>query len=138
MQPKIRRFLKLSAGWGFIVLGVAGLILPFLQGILFLLIGLFLLSHELPWADRLLTRVKLRFPKWGKKIDEAEAFVMEIPHLLVHNPKALLKHFWILVLVLLTIVGAGYGAYRFWHEYRNGNLEKFFHQALDYVGALFS
>lgn len=134
MQPKYRRLLKLCAGWGFILLGIAGLILPFLQGILFLMIGLFLLSHELPWADRLLTKVKLRFPKWGKKIDEAEAFVMEIPHLLVHNPRALTKHFWILLLVLLSIVGAFYGAYRFWVEFQNGNIGRFYHQVIEYIG----
>ena len=33
-------------GWGFILLGIVGLFLPVLQGILFLLIGLLILSKE--------------------------------------------------------------------------------------------
>ena len=42
----VRRILILSAGWLFIALGVLGLFLPFLQGVLFLMIGFSLLSLE--------------------------------------------------------------------------------------------
>ena len=58
-------------GWIFILLGIAGLFLPILQGILFLLIGLIILSSEYVWAHKLLTRLKTRFPKLAAHADAA-------------------------------------------------------------------
>ena len=58
-------------GWAFILLGVVGLFLPILQGILFLLIGLIILSSEYVWAHKLLTRLKTRFPKLAVHADAA-------------------------------------------------------------------
>ena len=46
----MKRWLLIGLGWFFIVLGIAGLVLPFLQGILFLVVGLILLSRELEWV----------------------------------------------------------------------------------------
>ena len=60
-------------GWGFILLGIVGLVVPILQGILFLLVGLFVLSSVSPWAERLLHRLRGRFPKISKKFDEARS-----------------------------------------------------------------
>lgn len=53
----------IATGWFFIVLGVVGLFLPVLQGVLFLLIGLVILSAEYHWARRLLAKLRSRFPK---------------------------------------------------------------------------
>ncbi len=58
-------------GWTFIVLGIAGLFLPVLQGILFLLIGLIILSSEYVWAHKLLKRAVHRFPSLEKHLDSA-------------------------------------------------------------------
>ena len=74
------RFKSISiklAGWGFILLGILGLFLPILQGILFLLVGLFLLSEESPWAKRMLDKLKERFPNVSRKFDEAKAKAKE-------------------------------------------------------------
>ncbi len=71
MKPQIKRIVLLLFGWGFILLGIAGLFLPILQGVLFLLIGLFILSSEYIWAHRLLTRLRERFPAFGRKADQA-------------------------------------------------------------------
>ena len=60
------------AGWGFILLGIVGLVLPILQGILFILVGLFLLSSVSPRAARLLNRIKKRFPRISKQLDLAK------------------------------------------------------------------
>lgn len=46
MKRHVVRIGKLVAGGVFVALGVAGLFLPFLQGIVFLVIGLTLLSSE--------------------------------------------------------------------------------------------
>ena len=63
-------------GWAFIVLGVLGLFLPILQGILFLLIGLALLSTVSPrirlLRQRLRARARARYPAWTAKFEEAE------------------------------------------------------------------
>ena len=69
-----RRIAILTAGWFFIVLGVLGLFLPFLQGILFLLVGMLLLSRESVIARRLLDRLRERFPTLGRHMDGAEAW----------------------------------------------------------------
>lgn len=73
MNAHIKRALALSVGWGFIVLGIVGLFLPVLQGVLFLLIGLVILSSEYVWAHHLITRLRQRFPKLGGIADEAAA-----------------------------------------------------------------
>ena len=67
----LKRVLMLVVGWGFIVLGILGLFLPILQGILFLLIGLIILSTEYVWAHHLLGRVLARFPRLRGLADKA-------------------------------------------------------------------
>jgi uncharacterized protein len=71
MNRHAKRILILIVGWAFILLGIAGLFLPILQGILFILIGLVILSSEYVWAHHLLRRIKERFPKLGRVADEA-------------------------------------------------------------------
>ncbi len=66
------RYLMLGLGYGFIGLGVLGLFLPILQGVLFLAIGLIILSRQAPWAERLLARVKARHPRMGGMLARAE------------------------------------------------------------------
>ena len=63
MGRPLKRILVLMVGWSFILLGIAGLFLPILQGILFLLIGLFILSSEYIWAHHLLERLRARYPR---------------------------------------------------------------------------
>ncbi|MGC2856272.1 PGPGW domain-containing protein [Novispirillum sp. DQ9] len=74
----LRRALVLGAGWTFIVLGLAGLVLPFLQGILFLVIGAILLSSQSPAAARLVQRVLDRHPKAEEWHDRAERSLRRI------------------------------------------------------------
>ena len=50
------------AGWVFIVLGILGLFLPILQGILFLVIGLMLLSTRYEFAQNILHKAEQRYP----------------------------------------------------------------------------
>ena len=73
MHAQLKRVLVLIIGWAFIALGIVGLFLPVLQGILFLLIGLVILSTEYVWAHHLLTKLRQRFPKLGRVADEATA-----------------------------------------------------------------
>lgn len=68
----MKRVALLVVGWAFILLGIVGLFLPILQGILFLLIGLFILSSEYVWAHKLLHRIKERFPKIAAHFEHAK------------------------------------------------------------------
>jgi len=63
MTRGVKKAVALVVGWAFIVLGIIGLFLPFMQGILFLMIGLTVLSSEYVWAHHLLTKVRARFPR---------------------------------------------------------------------------
>jgi hypothetical protein len=71
----LKRILLLLAGWGSLLLGIAGLFLPIIQGWFFILVGLVLLSSEYVWAHHLLTRIFSRFPKLAKAVhNSAERF----------------------------------------------------------------
>ena len=54
------RILRQSAGYGLLVGGVAGCILPIMPGIPLLIGGLSLLSVDSPWAARLLQKLKAK------------------------------------------------------------------------------
>ena len=61
------RGVKITLGLILLPLGVVGLFLPFLQGVLFLLVAVALLSSEVPFVARLRDRVRDRYPgPWGK------------------------------------------------------------------------
>ncbi len=63
MATSLKRVLVLMVGWSFVLVGIAGLFLPILQGVLFMLIGLFILSSEYVWAHHLLERLRARYPR---------------------------------------------------------------------------
>jgi uncharacterized membrane protein YbaN (DUF454 family) len=67
------RIAMLTLGYAFLGLGVLGMFLPILQGFLFLAIGLVILSRHAPWAQRLVDRLKRKYPRLGAKLDAAEA-----------------------------------------------------------------
>lgn len=71
-RPAWKQWAILISGWVFIVLGILGLFLPFLQGILFLVIGLVLLAQVQHWPRRLLEKLKRRFPKLGGMVEKSE------------------------------------------------------------------
>ena len=52
------------------VVGMIGLLLPVLQGVLFLVIGLLILSSEYVWAHRLLGKLRQRFPAVSPGADQ--------------------------------------------------------------------
>jgi uncharacterized membrane protein YbaN (DUF454 family) len=72
VKTTFKRAGVLIAGWAFVLVGIAGLFLPVLQGVLFILIGLFILSSEYIWAHHLLERVRRRFPRVASQLDHAK------------------------------------------------------------------
>ena len=85
MNRTVKKALVLVTGWAFILLGIAGLFLPVLQGILFLLIGLIILSSEYAWAHHLLTKVKERFPKLAEVAHQAHTKADRWLHRISHR-----------------------------------------------------
>ena len=64
----MKRILIEIAGWFFVVLGVVGFFVRVLQGLLFLLIGLTLLSTQHDWARRWMIRLRDRFPRIDRQL----------------------------------------------------------------------
>jgi len=58
----------LILGWFLIVLGIFGLFLPLLQGILFILIGLAILSSRSETIRRFLRHLRERYPHHHERI----------------------------------------------------------------------
>ncbi len=64
----MKRILIEIAGWFFVVLGIVGLFVPVLQGVLFILIGLTILSTQHHWARRWIIRLRNRFPRIDRQL----------------------------------------------------------------------
>jgi len=68
-MESFKRIGLLIIGWLLIVLGIIGLFLPILQGILFILIGLAILSSRSETIKRLLKHLEERYPQHHEKIE---------------------------------------------------------------------
>ena len=78
MKSHMKRALVLAFGCTFLALGIVGLVLPFLQGILFIIIGILLLSvysktiqdglelhaHRFPKVHELVARIRARIAEF--------------------------------------------------------------------------
>ncbi len=58
----LKRTLRIALGCILLVLGLAGLVLPILQGWLFIGLAVIILSRDIPFFARLEDRVAARFP----------------------------------------------------------------------------
>lgn len=52
----MKKFLRNATGFGLVLLGIVGLILPIMPGWVFLVPGLMILAEEFPWLDKFLKR----------------------------------------------------------------------------------
>ena len=59
----------LILGWFLVGLGIVGLFLPFLQGVLFIMIGLAILSSRSTTVKRLLDLLEKRYPDQYQRIE---------------------------------------------------------------------
>jgi tellurite resistance protein TerC len=65
-KQRIKTLIVLAAGWLCVLLGVAGLVLPFVPGIVLLVAGLMILAQHYQWARRMLENARRKYPKlWG-------------------------------------------------------------------------
>jgi uncharacterized membrane protein YbaN (DUF454 family) len=77
MRRVIRRYVILTLGWIFILLGILGLFLPILQGILFLCIGVLLLSSESARMRLMIMKLGRRYPKFRTALTAAKGKARE-------------------------------------------------------------
>ena len=59
----------LIVGWLFIGLGILGLFLPLLQGILFIMIGLAILSSRSELVKRFLKHLETHYPRQHERVE---------------------------------------------------------------------
>jgi uncharacterized protein len=65
---EFKRIGILILGWVFIGFGIVGLFLPVLQGMLFLMIGLAILSSRSPWVKQFLKHLEKRYPHHHERL----------------------------------------------------------------------
>jgi uncharacterized membrane protein YbaN (DUF454 family) len=74
------RFLRISLGIILILLGIPGLVLPILQGWLFLALGALLLSIDIPWFERVVLWIENRVPPIKKPLERIRNFLKRTNH----------------------------------------------------------
>lgn len=78
MNKKLKRTLVFGAGVIFVILGLVGLVLPFLQGFLFLAIGAILLSMASPSIRTWVEHHTRKFPKVHAMVEKVEKRITDI------------------------------------------------------------
>ena len=69
--PK-QRLIILISGWSLLVLGAIGGLIPILQGWIFGVAGLLLLSREYEWAHDLLSWLQRKFPRFARVMERVK------------------------------------------------------------------
>ena len=70
-------------GWAFIIIGALGVFLPLLQGVLFMVIGLTILSTRYAFAQRMLARLEKKYPEIYARVDRLKQRFAESKPLLL-------------------------------------------------------
>jgi uncharacterized membrane protein YbaN (DUF454 family) len=78
MHKNIKRIAIVTVGTIFVLLGLAGLVLPFLQGLLFLVIGFILLSLSSPSVREWMEQHTRKRPKLHAIVERVEAWIVRI------------------------------------------------------------
>jgi uncharacterized protein len=73
LRIKIKRLIRISVGCLLLLLGLAGLVLPVLQGWLFLAMGVIVLSRDVALFKRMEHRITDRFPRAKRLVNRMRA-----------------------------------------------------------------
>jgi hypothetical protein len=65
--------LVLVAGWGCLIIGAIGGLIPIFQGWIFGVAGLLILSSEYEWAHNLVVWLRRRFPRFAATMERVHA-----------------------------------------------------------------
>lgn len=77
-KKQLKRMLVLSVATLFLVVGVAGLVLPVLQGWFFLALSLILFSMYSPGLRAWIERHTVKYPKIHAMVDKANAWTTKV------------------------------------------------------------
>jgi len=78
MKKNFKRIAIVALAFVFIILGIVGLVLPFLQGFLFLALGLLLLSFYSPSLRAWMDKHTVRYPKLHEAVLKVESWIVKI------------------------------------------------------------
>ena len=78
MPPQLKRALLFIAAILFLTLGVVGLALPFLQGFLFIAVGLILFSIASPTARTWIEHHTRKYPRFHAVVEKIEKRITDI------------------------------------------------------------
>ncbi|MBI4120631.1 MAG: PGPGW domain-containing protein [Parcubacteria group bacterium] len=78
MQKNLKRSAMTILGGAFIVVGLGGLVLPFVQGLLFIFLGVYLLSLEYHWLKSKLEHFEAKYPTLERYAKRFRAFFDKI------------------------------------------------------------
>ena len=78
IKKKLKRVLVIALGSFFILVGLAGLVLPILQGWFFLVLGGLLLSMYSPSLRAFIDRHTVRYPKIHAFVAKAQAWTERV------------------------------------------------------------
>jgi uncharacterized protein len=73
-RPSLKRKV---AGISLLFLGALGTVLPVLQGVLFIALGLFVLRHQYGWAHRSMEWLRRRWPRQVDGVEATEARLID-------------------------------------------------------------
>jgi uncharacterized protein YqgC (DUF456 family) len=71
----VKRLLRIFAGLVLIILGLVGLVVPILQGWLFLALGALILSPDIPIFARIVAWIEKRFPMVKDQVKRIRKFL---------------------------------------------------------------
>jgi len=77
MHKKVKKIIVLTIGIIFILFGLLGLALPFLQGIIFLAIGLILVSFCFPKIRLWINKHTESYPRLSSVVTKMETWIMK-------------------------------------------------------------
>lgn len=78
MKRKVKKIFVITIGSIFILFGLLGLFLPFLQGILFLIIGFFIMSFCFPRVRLFINEHTKKYPRISPIIEKVEKWMTKI------------------------------------------------------------
>ncbi len=78
IKKKAKKYFIISLGVLFVLLGLAGLVLPFLQGWLFLAIGALLLSMYITVIRTWMDRHTIKYPKLHAFVERAHGWTTKV------------------------------------------------------------
>lgn len=78
LKKKLKKYFIITLGVLFILLGLAGLVLPFLQGWLFLAIGALLLSMYSPGIRTWMDKHTIKYPKLHAMVERAHGWTAKV------------------------------------------------------------